>query len=59
LAKSPIDYVHSSAKFYLTGSQGVYEVTSYADLADIDLTKGMLFSPQSLASDFALVGVAC
>ena len=39
LAECPIDYAHSSAKFYLTGSQGVYEVTSYADLSDIDLTK--------------------
>ena len=39
LAECPIDYAHSSAKFYLTGSQADYEVTSYADLSDIDLTK--------------------
>lgn len=39
LASEPIHYVHSSARFYLTGEQGVYEVVSYAELEDIDLTK--------------------
>ena len=39
LCSSPVDYVHSSAKFYLTGEQGIYEVTGYAQLNDIDLTK--------------------
>jgi REP element-mobilizing transposase RayT len=38
LVESPIDYAHSSAMFYSTG-QGAYEVTSYSDLKDIDLTK--------------------
>lgn len=41
LAKSPEDYLHSSAKYYVTGEQGVYEVTNYALLAEIDLTKAL------------------
>jgi hypothetical protein len=28
--------MHSSAKYYATGEQGIYEVMSYALLADID-----------------------
>jgi hypothetical protein len=39
LAVSPIYYPHSSALFYYTGKQGVYEVTNYKELHDIDLTK--------------------
>ncbi len=39
LVTDPAEYVHSSAKFYLTHIQGVYEVTSLGDLEDIDLTK--------------------
>ena len=39
LVESPIDYANSSAKFYLLGQQGVYQVTSSADLRDIDLTE--------------------
>lgn len=35
---NPEDYVHSSAQFYLTGKQGVFEVTSFMELSDIDLT---------------------
>ncbi len=38
LVESAVDYVHSSAKFYLTGEQGHYAVTSYLELQDIDLT---------------------
>ena len=33
------DYKHSSAKFYTTGEQGIYPVTSFMELHDIDLTK--------------------
>ena len=36
LANSPVEYVHSSAKFYADGEQGVYPVTSYMLLNDID-----------------------
>ena len=32
-------YDHSSAKYYVTGEQGIYFVTSYVELEDIDLTK--------------------
>ena len=39
LAKSPIDYVHSSAQFYETGKGGIYAVTNYKELDDIDLAK--------------------
>jgi len=38
LAELPEQYMHSSAKFYLTGEQGIYPVTSYMELEDIDLT---------------------
>ena len=33
------DYIHSSAKYYETEEQGVYVVTTYTELEDIDLTK--------------------
>lgn len=40
LCNSPVEYNHSSAKFYLTGEQGVYPVTSYAYvIGEVDLTK--------------------
>lgn len=38
LAAAPVDYEHSSARYYITGDQGVYEVFNYCGLADIDLT---------------------
>jgi hypothetical protein len=38
LAINPEDYLHSSAKYYLTGEQGIYTVTNYLALGDIDLT---------------------
>ena len=31
LCQSPIDYVHSSCKFYLTGEQGMYDVNDVED----------------------------
>ena len=39
LADQPQDYLHSSANYYITGERGVYEVMSYSELEDIDLTK--------------------
>jgi len=39
LVDQPEDYLHSSAAFYATGKQGIYEVTSYMALEDVDLTK--------------------
>ena len=38
LAKIPEEYIHSSAKYYYTGEQGVYPVITYMELQDIDLS---------------------
>ena len=38
LATSPVEYLHSSARFYATGEHGVYKVTNYGFLKDIDLS---------------------
>ena len=35
------EYKHSSAKFYLSGEQGVYPIMNYLELEDIDLTKNI------------------
>ena len=39
LAESPVDYLHSSAKYYLTSNQGVYPVTSFMEMDDVDLSE--------------------
>jgi len=39
LAPQPEDYIHSSAKYYFTGEQGLYEVCNYMLLQDVDLAK--------------------
>lgn len=39
LAVSPIEYKHSSAKFYHTGEKGEYDIMNYKELMDIDLDK--------------------
>lgn len=41
LAVNPVEYIHSSAKFYITGEQGVYAVTSFMELNHIDLSKAI------------------
>ena len=33
-----MDYEHSSAKYYITSEQGIYEVLNYCELGDINLT---------------------
>jgi hypothetical protein len=38
LALNPEDYVHSSAGFYINNKQGIFEVTSFMELQEIDLT---------------------
>ena len=38
LAELPEQYIHSSAKFYILNEQGIYPVTSFTELEDIDLT---------------------
>jgi len=42
LVELPEPYPHSSAKFYLTGEQGIFTVTNFMELRDIDLTKGIM-----------------
>lgn len=39
LAPDPVGYLHSSARFYLSGELGGYAITHYKTLEDIDLTK--------------------
>jgi REP element-mobilizing transposase RayT len=39
LAAAPLDYEHSSARFYIVGAHASYRVLNYCELADIDLTK--------------------
>lgn len=39
LVQNPEEYVHSSAKYYYLGELGIYPVTNYMELDDIDLTK--------------------
>jgi len=42
LAESPVDYTHSSARFYLTGEPGFYKVFHCGLLEDIDLTRATI-----------------
>jgi REP element-mobilizing transposase RayT len=42
LVQQPQDYVHSSAQYYLSGHQGIYEVLNYMELENIDLSKALL-----------------
>jgi len=37
LATNPVSYPHSSAAFYYTGQQGVYQILNYRELADMNL----------------------
>jgi len=39
LAELPEQYIHSSAKFYIEEEQGIYPVTSFMELRDIDFIK--------------------
>ena len=41
LADCPQNYLHSSAKFYFTGQQGIFPVTHVQELMDIDLTQSL------------------
>ena len=42
LAVNSIEYIYSSARFYLTGVQGVYPVTNFMEMEKIDFNKGKL-----------------
>ena len=39
LVESAVEYMHSSARFYIAGEQGIYPLTHYMLLGDIDLTR--------------------
>jgi hypothetical protein len=39
LCESPVEYLHSSATLYITGEQGIYIITGYREVMDIDLTQ--------------------
>jgi REP element-mobilizing transposase RayT len=41
LALLPEAYIHSSARYYYSGEQGVYPVITYMELQDIDLSKSV------------------
>ena len=38
LAANPFSYVHSSARFYISGEQGIYRVINFMELEDVDLS---------------------
>ena len=40
LALNTIEYLHSSAKYYLTGVQGLYEVANFMEMEDVDFKEG-------------------
>ncbi len=40
LCKNPLEYKHSSAKFYLTGEQGFYSITNFMEMEDIAFNEG-------------------
>ncbi|HEU4574847.1 MAG TPA: hypothetical protein VFS36_07575 [Chitinophagaceae bacterium] len=39
LCNSPVEYLHSSAKFYLTGEQGTYPVTNVGEMENVEFIK--------------------
>ena len=47
LVADECDYIHSSAKNYQTGNQGIYDITSWTELKDIDLTKAIIKAQSS------------
>jgi len=39
LCISPVEYIHSSAKYYIAGEQGIHSATNIAEMQDIVFTK--------------------
>ena len=39
LSASPVEYLHSSARFYIEGVQGIYPVTNFMEMEDVIFTK--------------------
>ena len=42
LVQNPIDYIHSSARLYETGEQGIYPIMNYHELIDLDESRWKL-----------------
>ena len=38
LAANPFEYEHSSARFYISGEQGIYEILNFGELDDLNLS---------------------
>ena len=36
LAANPIEFLHSSSKFYLTGLQGIYPITNFMEMGEVN-----------------------
>ena len=36
LCNNPLEYIHSSAQFYLTGVQGLYPITNFMEMEDLN-----------------------
>ena len=47
LAANPIEFLHCSAKFYLTGVQGIYPVTNFMEMEDVNFNSGKDGSSQA------------
>ena len=39
LSINPVSYLHSSAKYYIEGNQGIHAITNFMELEDFDLSK--------------------
>jgi len=39
LSVNAIEYIHSSARFYLTGVQGIYPVTNFMEMEEVNFNK--------------------
>ena len=39
LAVNAIEYIHSSARFYLTGVQGIYPISNFMEMEEVDFNK--------------------
>ena len=49
LCRDPTEYIHSSAKFYMTGDAGIYPVTHVGELSEIKLIR----------DELALIAASC
>ena len=40
LCANPLEYLHSSARFYITGEPGIYPVTNFMEMEDVSFNDG-------------------